>query len=98
MSRPVSQSDVLPDKITVTDDQKGKQSPTATRVLSRDGKTTANEVGLSISAPLDIVRRTYEVKVEGFGGSVRALPRAILSDTNLFYDGAAVLGATYTAK
>ncbi len=97
MSRRVNQSDVTPDKITITDDQKGKQSPAATRLLSHDGKTTANDVELTISAPLDIVRRAYEVNVEGFGGSVRALPRAILADTNLFYDGAAVLGATYTA-
>jgi len=98
MSRPVNQSDVTPDKITITDGQKRKQSPAATRLLSHDGKTTANEAELNLSAPVDVARLAYEVKVQGFGGSVRALPRAILSDTNLFYDGAAVLGATYTTK
>src|ERR1035437_3949604 len=50
MSRRVNQSDVMPDKITITDDQKEKQSPATTRLLSRDGKTTANEVELKISA------------------------------------------------
>ena len=84
MSRRVNQNDVTPDKITITDDRKEKQAPTATRLLSHDGKPTANDVELTISAPLDVVRRGYEVKVEGFGGSVRALPRAILSDTNQF--------------
>lgn len=98
MSRLVNQSDMTSDKITITDDQKGKQSPTATRLLSHDGKATANEVELTIRAPLDIVRRGYEVNVQGYGGSVRLVPRAILTDTNLFYDGAAVLGATYTAE
>ena len=98
MSRRVNQSDVMPDKITITDDQKGKQSPTVTRLLSHDGKATANEVELTINAPLDVVRRAYEVKVRGFGASVRLVPRAILADTNMFFDGAAVLGATYTAE
>ena len=98
MSRRVKQSDVTPDKITLTEHQKEKQSPTATRLLSHDGKPTANDVELTIRAPLDIVEGVYEVKVEGFGGSVRLVPRAILADTNLFYDGAAVLGATYADK
>ncbi len=98
MSRLVNRDDVTPDKITIADDQKGKQSPATTRLLSHDGKTTANEIELNISVPLDVVRRAYEVKVQGFGGSMRVLPRAILVDTNLFYDGAAVLGATYTAE
>jgi pullulanase len=96
ISRLVGPSDVTPLKITITDDQKGKQTPTATRLLSNNGRGTANDVELTLSAPLDIVQRAYEVKVDGFGGNVRALPRAILADTNLFYDGAAVLGATYT--
>ncbi len=98
MSRLVEQGDVTPDKIIITDDQKEKQTATATRLLSCNGKGTANDVELTLSEPLDIVQRGYEVKVEGFGGSVRALPRAILTDTNLFYDGAAVLGATYSTE
>ncbi len=98
MSQRVNQSDVTPDKITITDDQKEKESITTTRLLSHDGKPTASDVELTIAAPLDIVGRAYEVKVEGFGGSVRMVPRAILADTNLFYDGGAVLGATYTVE
>ena len=67
MSRPVGPGDVAPDKITITDDRNGKQTPTAARLLSHNGKGTANDVELTLNAPLDIVGDAYEVKMDGFG-------------------------------
>ena len=98
MSGLVNAGDVTTNKITITEDGRDKQMPVAANLLLRNGKTKANEVELVVGTPLDIVRHTYDVNVDGFGGNVRALPRAILSDTNLFYDGDAVLGATYTKE
>ena len=98
MSRLVGLSDVAPDRITITDDQKGEQSPATTRLVLHNGKPMGTGVELVMGTPLDIGQRTYEVTVQGFGGSVRLQPRAILADPNLFYDGAAVLGATYTPE
>lgn len=98
MSRLLNQGDVTPDRITITDDQQGQQSPIAARLLFHEEKTTTTGAVLDIGTPLDITRHSYKVSVQGFGDSVRILPRTILADAKLFYDGTAVLGATYTTE
>ena len=95
MSEPVSPREVTTDKITITDDQQAKQAPVLARLLLQEGQKKANDVELKLGTPLDVVKRTYEVSVQGFGDGVRLLPRMILHDPELFYDGRAVLGATY---
>jgi pullulanase len=96
LSRLVTPSDVTPDKITITDDQNAQRHPTAAQLVLNTGKSTANNVALELGTLLDIAHRQYRVTVHGFGGNVRALPRKVLYDADLFYDGSAVLGATYT--
>src|SRR5579862_3712906 len=96
MSRAVNREEAAADRIMITDGQKTKQTPVSARILFNEGKLTSNEIELKLGAPLDIASRVYEVSVQGFAGSARILPRAVLDDTNLFYDANAVLGATYT--
>jgi pullulanase len=96
LSRPVTQNDALPDKITITDDQHARQHPTTVQLLLKPGTTTANDVELELGTPLDIARHVYQVSVQGFGSGVRTQPRGILDNADLFCDDSAVLGATYT--
>ncbi len=96
MSRAVKPDETAANRITITDNQKNKQTPLSARLLFKDAKLTSNEIELKLGAPLDVAGRTYEVSVKDFGGAARALPRGVLDDASMFCDSTAVFGATYT--
>jgi pullulanase len=98
VSRLVSESEITPDQITVEDDRGRRVAAGAARTVLSPGRSRSNYIELTTAEPLDIGRRSYTVRVQGFKGSVPATPRGVLDDAELFYDADAVLGADYSAE
>ncbi len=85
-------------------------APAAVSILDAQGTAHAVRLAESTSAAdpsrlvvapqdgLDLSRGQYRVQVDGFGPAVPLVPRGILDDRNLFFDGSAKLGASYTPQ
>ncbi len=91
----VSLSDTPPSpaRVTILDQQN-----TAHAVRSATAADTATPFKLTVipKEPLAPPNGPYRVQVEGFGPAVPLVPRGILDDRDLSFDGEAVLGATYS--
>ncbi len=92
LSQLVSEGDVPPTAVHISDDQGHRYTPVRTTVPGE--KSTFLDAVLF--EPLDVANRSYTVKIEGYKGQVPALPRGVLDDTNLFCDAQAELGAIYS--
>ena len=97
---PVNVTLLLTDPVTATArvtvlDQQNVAQPLESAVASGPASTA---LAIILKTPLDPVKGRYRVQVEGFGPAVPLVPRGILDDRDLFFDGAAQLGAAYNPQ
>lgn len=92
LSQLVAEGEVRPTAIHITDDQGHRFAPVATK-LSQPKSTFVEAV---LFDPLDVAHRTFTVQVAGYNGTVPALPRGVLDDSDLFCEEEAKLGAEYS--
>ena len=77
LGRSVAADEIQPGAVSITNEQGERSDAASATVMTKAGETKSAIIELTTASPLDTDNHDYKVSIEGFAGTVPAVPRKV---------------------